>query len=84
MDKKDMKKKRCRFNPERTNRGMTYSEFRSTFESVEEFRREFGSMSFEDACALISAEHASPSIKAAMIGSWRRAREEYREDYGLR
>ena len=45
---------------------MTYSEYRKQFKSVEEFKCAFGKLTEEEARALISAENASVSIKAAM------------------
>lgn len=54
---------------------MTYSEYRKQFKSVEEFRCAFGKLT-EEARALISAENASVSIKAAAFTTWRMAKKE--------
>ena len=54
---------------------MTFSEYRDSFGSKEEFMQAFGRLSYEDAHALIDAEEAAPSIKACMMTTWRQARE---------
>ena len=53
---------------------MTFSEFRKSFISYEDFMLAFGQLSNEEAHALINAEEASPSIKACMITAWQKAR----------
>lgn len=53
---------------------MTYSEYRNQFSDVESFWLAYGVLTIEEAKALIDAEVASPSIKAAMITSWYSAR----------
>lgn len=55
---------------------MTYSEYRKQFKSVEEFRRAFGKLTEEEAHALIAAEKASVSIKAAIFTTWQMAKKE--------
>ena len=58
---------------------MTYSEYRKQFKSVEEFRCAFGKLTEEEARALISAENASVSIKAAAFTTWQMAKKEAEE-----
>ena len=58
---------------------MTYSEYRRSFESTEEFMKEFGKLSYDEARAIVSADQAPIHIKAAMMGAWHRARERLRE-----
>lgn len=58
---------------------MTYSEYRNQFKTVEEFRRAFGKLTKEEARALISAENASVSIKAAAFTTWQMAKKEVEE-----
>ena len=58
---------------------MTYSEYRRSFDSTEEFLREFGKLSYDEARAIVSADQAPIHIKAAMMGAWHRARERLRE-----
>ena len=55
---------------------MTYSEYRSQFKTVEEFRCAFGKLTEEEARALIAAENTSTTGKAAMMSTWRMARKE--------
>ncbi len=58
---------------------MTYSEYRRSFESTEEFLKEFGKLSYDEAMAIVSADQAPTHIKAAMMRAWHRAREQLRE-----
>ena len=53
---------------------MTYSEYRRSFESTEEFLKEFGKLSYDEARAIVSADQAPTHIKAAMMGAWHRAK----------
>ncbi len=55
---------------------MTFSEYRKKFSSVEEFRREFGGLSREEAREMISAELCPNAIKACMMSTWHQARRE--------
>lgn len=55
---------------------MTFSEYRDSFRSKEEFMQAFGRLTYENAHALIDAEEAAPSIKACMITTWRKVREQ--------
>ncbi len=55
---------------------MTYSEYRAQFAATEEFRRAYGRLSEEEACALIDAQKTSTTVKACMITTWRSCREE--------
>ena len=59
---------------------MTYSEYRRSFDSTEEFLKEFGKLSFDEARAIVSADQAPTHIKAAMMGAWHRAREQLLEE----
>jgi len=58
---------------------MTYGEFRSQFASVEEFRKAFAAIPYEEARKMISKEQTSTMIKAAMITTWEQCRREYME-----
>ena len=58
---------------------VTYSEYRRSFESTEEFLKEFGKLSYDEARAIVSADQAPTHIKAAMMGTWYRAKEQLRE-----
>ena len=58
---------------------MTYSEYRRSFDSTEEFLKEFGKLSYDEARAIVSADQAPTHIKAAMMGAWYRAREQLHE-----
>lgn len=53
---------------------MTYSDFKNQFSSAWSFMHAYGSLTYEEAKALVDAEICSPSIKASMIDSWRDAR----------
>ena len=53
---------------------MTYSEFRNQFSATLRFEQAFGSLSYEEAKALIDAEICSPDSKAGMIDKWYEAR----------
>lgn len=53
---------------------MTYSEFRNQFSSTWSFEDAYGSLTYEEAKALIQAEISPPSIKACMIDKWRDSR----------
>ena len=53
---------------------MTYSEYRRSFDSTEEFLKEFGKLSYDEARAIVSADQAPTHIKAAMMGAWSRAK----------
>ncbi len=59
---------------------MTYSEYRRSFDSTEEFLKEFGKLSYDEARAIVSADQAPTHIKAAMMGAWYRAREQMRKE----
>lgn len=59
---------------------MTYSEYRRSFGSTEEFLKEFGKLSYDEARAIVSADQAPTHIKAAMMGAWYRAREQMRKE----
>lgn len=60
----------------------SHSEYRNQFKTVEEFRRAFGKLTKEEARALISAENASVSIKAAILqpGKMQRKRRKERRE----
>ena len=62
---------------------MTYSEYRSQFKTVEEFRYSFGKLTEEEARALIAAENTSTTGKAAMMSSWRMERKEVPDESRL-
>ena len=62
---------------------MTYSEYRQSFETVEEFEQTFGRLSEEEAYALISTIQGSPAIKACAVSIWRRAREKSEQERQL-
>ena len=53
---------------------MTYSEFRNQFSDILSFKNAYGSLTYEEAKALIDAEASPVHIKAAMIDFWREAR----------
>ena len=53
---------------------MTYSEFRDQFSNTYKFEYAYGSLTYEEAKALVDAEACSPSQKACMIDTWREAR----------
>ncbi len=53
---------------------MTYSEFRNQFSDTWRFRNAYGSLTYEEAKAMIDAETCPPGDKAAMIDAWREAR----------
>lgn len=53
---------------------MTYSEYRNQFTDNEEFLWAYGSLTKEEAKAMIDAEICPPSIKACMMDTWRVAR----------
>ncbi len=53
---------------------MTYSEYRNQFSNTWSFNNAFGSLTYEEAKALIDAEITSPDIKACMFETWRNAR----------
>lgn len=55
---------------------MTYSEYRKQFKSVEEFRRAFGKLTEEEAHALIAAEKAPVTVKAAAFTTWKMVKKE--------
>ena len=56
---------------------MTYSEYRSQFKTVAEFRCAFGKLTEEEeARALIAAENTSTTGKAARMSTWRMAKKE--------
>ena len=59
---------------------MTYSEYRRSFDSTEEFLKEFGKLSYDEARAIVSADQVPTHIKAAMMGAWYRAREQLLEE----
>ena len=59
---------------------MTYLEYRRSFDSTEEFLKEFGKLSYEEARSIVSADQAPTHIKAAMMGAWYRAREQLLEE----
>ena len=52
---------------------MTYSEFRNQFSDTWRFRNAYGSLTYEEAKAMIDAETCPPGDKAAMIDAWREA-----------
>ena len=58
---------------------MTYSEFRDSFASVEEFKKAFGKLSREEAYALISTIEGSTAIKASAVTTWENAKKELEE-----
>ncbi len=53
---------------------MNYSEYRDRFSSVEEFMRDFGKRTYEEAYEMIDAEICPDSIKGCMIQKWHQAR----------
>ena len=55
---------------------MTYSEYRDSFASTEEFKKAFGALSQEEAYALISTIKGSTAIKACAVSCWRNAKDE--------
>lgn len=54
----------------------SFSEYRNQFKSEEEFKKAFGKLSEEEAHALAAAEPAGTTIKACIITTWRKCREE--------
>ena len=54
----------------------SHSEYRNQFKTVEEFKCAFGKLTEEETQALISAENASVSIKAAIFTTWQMAKKE--------
>jgi len=53
---------------------MTYSEYRHSFATTEEFMQAFGKLSEEEAKALISTVEGSSAIKACAFTTWNQAR----------
>ncbi len=56
---------------------MTYSEYRRSFATTEEFIQAFGKLSEEEANDLISAANVPKHVKACMITTWRKAKDQY-------
>lgn len=52
---------------------MTYTDYRRLFNTAEEFEKDFGNKSEEEAKALISTIQGSAAIKAAAFSKWREA-----------
>jgi len=59
---------------------MTYSEYRHSFATTEEFMKVFGKLSEEEANALISATNVPTHVKACMITTRRKAKVQYGEE----
>lgn len=59
---------------------MTYSEYRRSFATTEEFMQAFGKLSEEEANALINAANVPTHVKACMITIWRKAKVQYGEE----
>ena len=55
---------------------MTFSEYRKRFSSGEDFMREFGRLSREEAMEMIGAELCPNALKACMMSTWNQARRE--------
>ena len=55
---------------------MTYTEYRKSFKTVEEFRRSFGKLSAEEVQSLIANENTSGMIKGCIMTTWRQCVEE--------
>lgn len=53
---------------------MTYTEFRKTFNSKEDFLKALSLLSEDDVRKLIENENTSTTVKAAMITTWSQAR----------
>lgn len=60
---------------------MTYSEYRNSFKSADEFLQAFGKMTYEEAHALAEAEEAATSTKASIMDTWRRANANSNREY---
>ena len=58
---------------------MTYTEFKGSFNTVDEFRKAFGKLPEEQARMLVFAENQPAFIKAAMMTTWQDSRREYLE-----
>ena len=56
---------------------MTYSEYRNTFKSTEEFMESFGKLSEQEVNELISTMDGSASVKACAFSTWEEARERF-------
>ena len=56
---------------------MDYHEYRSQFETVEEFLKHFATLSEDEVYAMISRTDTGTTSKACMFTTWKMAREEY-------
>ena len=59
---------------------MTYSEYRHSFATTEEFLQAFGKLSEEEAKELISTIEGSTTIKASAFTTWRQARKKFEQE----
>lgn len=64
------------------NRPKTYTEYRDSFSSVDEFRKGFGKLSKREAYALIDADNSPTYVKAAMLATWDACRKELESNPG--
>lgn len=58
---------------------MTYTEFRKQFANAENFKAAFSKLTEKEAQELIDEDNAPIFIKAAMMDTWRMAKEEAKE-----
>lgn len=56
---------------------MTYTEYRKSFKTVDEFRKAFGQLPEDDARSMIAADNCPNFIKACLITAWRSAHQEW-------
>ncbi len=58
---------------------MTYTEYRNSFKTVEEFKKAFGQLPEKEARSIIVADNCPTFIKACIITTWRALHQEWQK-----